>query len=180
MSPKSSLKRAQSPRHRAQPTPKKLAAKGVASLNEIARFVRRARAKGLKIVTTNGCFDIVHVGHIRYLTWAKKQGDILIVGINSDESVRRNKGPSRPINRERERAEVVAALKPVDAVFIFDEATPLRFLKVLKPDVHVKGADRTMNEIIERHVVKQGGGRILLAPHIKGRSTTLLIKQLNK
>lgn len=176
MSLKNSPKKTLFPRHGAQPTPKRLAAKGVASLAEIARFVRRARAKGLKIVTTNGCFDIVHVGHVRYLSFAKKQGDLLIVGVNSDDSVRKLKGVGRPICPERERAEVVAALKSVDAVFIFDETTPIRWLKLLKPDVHVKGADRSMREIVERKTVQSHGGRVVLAPYHKDRSTSAVIR----
>ena len=136
------------------------------------------RSAGRTIVTTNGCFDILHVGHLRYLAWAKRQGDILVVGINSDTSVRRNKGPSRPINPARERAEIVAALRTVDATFIFDEPTPIAWLAKIKPDVHVKGGDRSIREIVEKSVVERHGGRILIAPHVKGRSTTALLQRI--
>ncbi|MBI4093543.1 adenylyltransferase/cytidyltransferase family protein [Candidatus Kaiserbacteria bacterium] len=138
------------------------------------------RSHGRTIVTTNGCFDLLHVGHLRYLEWAKRQGDILIVGINSDASVRGNKGPSRPINPARERAEIVAALRAVDATFIFNESTPTRWLAKVKPDVHVKGADRSMREIVERHVVKRGGGKVTLAPYVKDRSTTNIIRRVKE
>jgi len=163
---------------RSKPTAKKPELKGgLMPLSKIRTLVKKAKSKGLTVVTTNGCFDILHLGHIRYLSWAKRQGDLLIVGVNSDASVRRLKGPKRPLNAARERAELVAALKPVDAVFIFNETTPTIWLKVLKPHLHVKGADRAMREIIEKRVVEQGGGRILLAPYIKDRSTTTIVKK---
>ncbi|MBI2612534.1 D-glycero-beta-D-manno-heptose 1-phosphate adenylyltransferase [Candidatus Kaiserbacteria bacterium] len=143
---------------------------------KIVRLVQRAKERGSKIVTTNGCFDILHVGHVRYLSYAKKLGDLLIVGVNSDDSVRKLKGVGRPICPERERAEVVASLRSVDAVFIFDDTTPMRWLKILKPDVHVKGADRSMREIVERKAVRSYGGRVVLAPFHKGRSTSAVIR----
>ncbi|MBI2610918.1 D-glycero-beta-D-manno-heptose 1-phosphate adenylyltransferase [Candidatus Kaiserbacteria bacterium] len=180
MSLKNSSKKHLFPRHAGQTTPKRPSAKGVATLAEIARFVRAVRARGKKIVTTNGCFDLLHVGHIRYLEWAKRHGDVLIVGVNSDTSVRRLKGPTRPVTPQKERAEIVASLRAVDAAFIFNESTPKKWLAKLKPDVHVKGADRSMNEIIERDVVEKYGGCVLLAPHIKGRSTTSLLKRIKK
>lgn len=151
----------------------------ILSLPDVVHFAKRARKNGQTIVTTNGCFDILHVGHVRYLSFAKKLGDVLIVGINSDDSVRKLKGIGRPICPERERAEVVGSLTPVDAVFIFDDTTPIRWLKVLKPDVHVKGADRSMKEIVERKAVESGGGRVVLAPYHKGRSTTAVIRTVS-
>jgi rfaE bifunctional protein nucleotidyltransferase chain/domain len=131
-------------------------------------------------VTTNGCFDILHVGHIQSLTAAKALGDVLVVGINSDASVRALKGKNRPVVPERERAEIIASLKPVDAVFVFGEADPRKWLAVLKPDVHAKGSDRTMEEIIEKDVVERGGGKIVRLSLKKGRSTTNIIEKIKK
>jgi len=150
------------------------------NLKAVAAFVRREKRKGKKIVTTNGCFDILHVGHIRSLAAAKKLGDILIVGINSDTSVRALKGNDRPIVPEEERAEVIAALEPVDAVFIFGEPDPRPWLAKLKPHVHAKGSDRSMNEIVEKDVVEAGGGKVVLLPLRKGRSTTDIVKKIKR
>ncbi len=152
----------------------------VRSLSEALRITRRAKAAGKKVVTTNGCFDILHVGHIRYLEKAKSLGDILIVGVNSDRSVRRNKGKGRPIVPSRERAEVIASLKPVDAVFIFNDTIPNSWLAKLKPHIHVKGIDRKMSEIVEKNVVEKHGGRIVLTPLAKGKSTTNVIEKILK
>ncbi len=151
---------------------------GLKNLAAIAEFVRRSRQKGKKIVTTNGCFDILHVGHIHSLAAAKALGDILVVGINSDTSVRALKGKERPIVPERERAEIIASLKPVDAVFIFKEKDPRKWLAKLKPDIHVKGNNRKMNEILEREVVEKNGGRVILIPTNKGKSTTNIIAKI--
>lgn len=148
------------------------------TFSAIAAFVKREKKKGKKIVTTNGCFDILHIGHIRSLTEAKALGDVLVVGVNSDASVRAFKGRNRPIVPERERAEIVAMLKPVDAVFIFGEEDPRKWLAKLKPNIHVKGGDRNMNEIIEKDVVESGGGKIVLLPLKKGRSTTNIIEKI--
>ena len=150
------------------------------NLKAVAAFVKREKKRGKKIVTTNGCFDILHVGHIRSLTVAKELGDILVVGINSDASVRALKGNDRPIVPEEERAEVIAALEPVDAVFIFGEPDPRPWLAKLKPHVHAKGSDRSMNEIIEKNVVEAGGGKVVLLPLRKGRSTTDIIKKIKR
>jgi rfaE bifunctional protein nucleotidyltransferase chain/domain len=148
------------------------------SFAAIRQLVKKARQRGLTVVTTNGCFDILHTGHARYLEWAKRQGDVLIVGVNSDASVRKLKGAGRPINPQTERAEIVAALRPVDAVFIFDSETPEQWLAALKPDIHVKGADRSMQEIIEKETVEKNGGIIKRAPYHKGRSTSALVKKV--
>lgn len=152
----------------------------VLPLGRVLNLARAAKAKKLTVVTTNGCFDILHVGHVRYLEDAKRHGDLLIVGVNSDASVRRNKGDGRPINPERERAEIIASLKPVDAVFIFDETTPHVWLKKIKPHVHVKGGDRTMDQIVEKDVVEKHSGRIVLVPVVKGKSTTNVLKKILK
>jgi len=140
--------------------------------------VQRAKKRGLTIVTSNGCFDILHIGHLRNLEYAKRHGDILIVGINSDNSVKRIKGPQRPIVPSEERAAMLAALKPVDAVFIYNEDTPEKWLAKLAPNVHVKGADRREREIPEKKIVLEGGGRLVLAPITKSRSTSALISRI--
>ncbi|MDO8482051.1 MAG: adenylyltransferase/cytidyltransferase family protein [bacterium] len=145
---------------------------------DVLKIARAAKKSGLTVVSTNGCFDILHIGHVRNLKTAKSYGDMLVVGVNSDSSVRRNKGNSRPIIPERERAEVVASLKSVDAVFIFDENTPDAWIKKLKPDVHAKGQDRTAGQIVEKKMVEAGGGRLVLIPLIKGHSTTAIIARM--
>ena len=152
--------------------------KKIYSIGQIKKMVARAKKAGQTVVTTNGCFDILHIGHVRYLNYAREHGDMLIVGVNSDSSVRSNKGAARPIVPERERAEVVAALRSVDAVFIFSDKTPEKWLRVLKPHIHVKGADRTLSEILEKKVVESGGGKIVRAPYQKSHSTTHLISKI--
>ncbi|RKY02827.1 D-glycero-beta-D-manno-heptose 1-phosphate adenylyltransferase, partial [Candidatus Poribacteria bacterium] len=122
---------------------------------KLVEIVERERRAGKRIVTTNGCFDLLHVGHVRYLYEAKRLGDVLIVAINSDESVRRIKGPLRPIIPQEERAEMVAALEPVDYVTIFDEDTPIPLIKAIRPDFHVKGGDYKLDEMIEREAVEE-------------------------
>lgn len=136
------------------------------------------RMMGKKIVFTNGVFDILHFGHIDYLTEAKALGDVLIVGVNSDSSVKKYKSPSRPIQGEQDRLHIVAALKPVDYVIMFDEETPEKLIKLVRPDILVKGADYAESEIVGAEFVKSYGGkvhRIELAP---GRSTTAIIKKI--
>lgn len=145
---------------------------------EILKMTRTAKKSGSIIVTTNGCFDILHIGHVRSLKEARRHGDMLIVGINSDDSVQRFKGYARPIIPERERAEVVASLKSVDAVFIFNETTPNAWITALKPHMHVKGRDRTTDQIAEKEVVEAGGGRLVLIPLTKDRSTTAIIARI--
>lgn len=143
----------------------------------LGRFVREARAAHKRIVFTNGVFDILHPGHLRYLQAARRHGDLLIVGLNSDASVRRNKGPARPINPEQERAEVVAALACVDAVSIFDDDTPADIIRRVEPDVLVKGADWPADQIVGRDTVEARGGRVILEPVEPGYSTTALIER---
>ena len=133
------------------------------------------RARGRRVVFTNGCFDLLHGGHTAYLAWARAQGDALIVGLNGDDSVRAIKGPQRPIVPFAGRAEVLAALRSVDAVVRFDEKTPVELLAALRPDVHVKSAQYRIEELPERYVVESNGGRILLAPHVHGKSTTDIV-----
>lgn len=140
-------------------------------------FVRAARTAGRRIVFTNGVFDILHPGHLRYLQAARRHGDVLIVGLNSDASVRRNKGPSRPINPEHERAELLAALACVDGVSIFDADTPADIIRRVQPDILVKGADWPADQIVGRDTVEARGGRVILEPVEQGYSTTAIIEK---
>lgn len=131
-----------------------------------------------KIVFTNGCFDVLHFGHVHYLLEARKLGDILVIGLNSDDSVRRLKGPSRPINSEKERAFVLAALACVDYVTLFEEDTPEELIKVVKPDVLVKGGDYALDQIVGADFVKANGGTNTTIPFVEGFSSTQIIEQL--
>ena len=131
-----------------------------------------------KIVFTNGCFDILHFGHVHYLLEAKKLGDILVVGLNSDDSVRRLKGPTRPINGEKERAFVLASLAFVDYITLFEEDTPENLIKVVQPDVLVKGGDYTIDQIVGADFVMQNGGTVTTIPFVEGYSSTQIIEQL--
>jgi len=145
----------------------------------IARAVE-ARRVGKRIVFTNGCFDLMHVGHVRYLAAARDAGDLLVVAINADASVRRLKGPERPLVPEAARAEVLAALAAVDYVTIFGEDTPAEVIAALLPDVLVKGADWAPDQVVGREVVEAHGGRVLLIPMVEGCSTTALVERLRR
>ena len=144
----------------------------------VVEFADRARAGGKKIVFTNGVFDLLHPGHVRYLQHARGLGDVLIVGINSDRSVRAVKGPDRPITPEEERAEILTALECVDAVAIFDEETPFEIISAIQPDVLVKGADWATDAIVGRDVVEARGGRVVRATVEEGYSTTSIVKKI--
>jgi D-beta-D-heptose 7-phosphate kinase/D-beta-D-heptose 1-phosphate adenosyltransferase len=147
--------------------------------DQATRFVEDLRRDGQSIVFTNGVFDILHPGHVRYLAQARQQGDALIVGINSDASVRRlSKGPNRPLTPEHERAELLAALEAVDAVVIFDEDTPQEIVTALQPDVLVKGADWAADAIVGRDVVEARGGRVVRIPLADGYSTSAILERL--
>jgi D-glycero-beta-D-manno-heptose 1-phosphate adenylyltransferase len=148
------------------------------SLEDGAALVERLRAGGSTVVFTNGVYDLVHPGHIRYLQAARALGGALIVGVNSDRSVRANKGPGRPVNPEGERAEVIAALACVAAAIVFDEDTPLQIITRLQPDVLVKGADWAEDAIVGREVVEARGGRVVRMPVEQGFSTTGLIARV--
>jgi D-beta-D-heptose 7-phosphate kinase/D-beta-D-heptose 1-phosphate adenosyltransferase len=148
---------------------------GLLDAAALERFVRDARAAGRRIVFTNGVFDLLHPGHVRYLQAARAHGDLLIVGLNSDASVRRNKGPERPINPENERAEVLAALACVDAVSVFDEDTPADIIRRVQPDVLVKGSDWPADQIVGRDTVEARGGQVVLEPVEEGYSTSGII-----
>ena len=138
----------------------------------------RDNLKGKKIVFTNGCFDIIHVGHIRYLTAAKSFGDVLIVGLNTDESVRKLKGESRPVNNQDDRAEVLLGLKAVDHVIFFGEQTAENLISELKPDIYVKGGDYTLETLPEAKIVQSYGGRVEIVNLVAGKSTTNIIKKI--
>jgi rfaE bifunctional protein nucleotidyltransferase chain/domain len=147
--------------------------------SDASAFVEQARSQGKTIVFTNGVFDILHPGHIRYLRDARALGDLLIVGVNSDRSVRAlDKAPDRPINSEGERAEVLAALESVDFVVIFDDDTPHEIISALQPDILVKGADWGENAIVGRDVVEARGGRVVRIPLAEGYSTTKIIERI--
>lgn len=148
---------------------------------ELAKYiVNLAKEQGKKIVFTNGCFDILHIGHISYLENAKKQGDILIVGVNSDESTRRLKGPTRPINSEKDRACMLSALKAVDYTVIFEEDTPEDLIAYLKPSIHVKGGDYKKEDLPETKIVEAYGGKVVILNFVEGKSTTNIINKINK
>jgi len=140
----------------------------------------RLRAMGKRTVFTNGCFDILHLGHTRYLWAARQLGDYLIVGVNSDSSVRAIKGPGRPVQAEEARSEILAALSFVDAVVIFNEETPLRLIESLMPDVLVKGGDWAEDRIVGADAVKGAGGEVRSIPFLKGHSTTAIIQKLKR
>ncbi|WP_457623480.1 D-glycero-beta-D-manno-heptose 1-phosphate adenylyltransferase [Persephonella sp.] len=141
-------------------------------------IIEKWKKEGKKIVFTNGCFDIIHAGHVDYLEKAKKLGDILIVGLNSDSSVRRIKGKARPINNQEHRMKVLNALKPVDLVIIFDEDTPERLIKEIKPDVLVKGGDWKIENIVGSDFVKSYGGKVQTIDFIYDISTTKIIQKV--
>ncbi len=146
--------------------------------SELKNILNRLRAEGKTIVTTNGCFDILHAGHVRYLEKAKSFGDILIVALNSDKSVKSIKGEGRPINNENDRAEVLSALRSVDYVVLFDEDSPLDLLLQIKPDVHTKGADYTIETLPEAKGIMENGGRIEFITFVEGKSTTSIIEKM--
>ena len=145
----------------------------------IVRFGREKR-NGKKVVFTNGCFDLLHPGHVRSLETARSLGDVLIVGINSDESVRTLKGEGRPVTPEQERAEILANLECVDAVLIFDELTPQRVVAALVPDVLVKGGDWPGNQIVGREEVEAAGGKVVLVEVVPGHSTTEILRKIRE
>ena len=143
-------------------------------------YVERLRKTGLRVVFTNGVFDLLHPGHIRYLQEARRLGDALIVAVNSDRSVRANKGDGRPVTPEGERAEILAALSAVDAVVVFDEPTPAEIIRLIEPDVLVKGADWAEDAIVGRETVEARGGRVVRIPVEQGYSTTAIIEKIRQ
>ncbi len=146
---------------------------------KLAKKLKQESLLGKKIVFTNGCFDILHRGHVAYLEKASKLGDLLVVGLNSDKSVKKIKGPERPLNKEKDRAFVLVNLKSVDYVCLFDESTPVGLIRKLRPDLLVKGGDYRKEEIAGAKDVESWGGDIVVLPFLKGYSTTGLIKKLS-
>lgn len=141
-------------------------------------IIKKLKSENKKIVFTNGCFDILHAGHVRYLKESKKFGDILIVGLNSDVSVKKIKGESRPINPEMDRAEVLAGLEAVSYIVLFDETSPVKLLEEIKPDIYTKGADYTVETLPEAKTVLSYGGKIEFIKFLEGRSTTKIIDKI--
>jgi D-beta-D-heptose 7-phosphate kinase/D-beta-D-heptose 1-phosphate adenosyltransferase len=158
----------------------KVASGRVLSTGEAEAWAESARRLGRRVVFTNGVFDLLHPGHVRYLRDSKALGDLLIVAVNSDRSARANKGPERPVNPEQERAELLAALGVVDAVVIFDEDTPHDIIARVRPDVLVKGADWGADNIVGRDVVEAGGGRVVRMELAAGFSTSKLIEKIRR
>ncbi len=151
----------------------------VKSAEELKMIVAGARINGKVVVFANGCFDLLHVGHVRYLQAARAEGDVLILGLNGDDSVRRLKGPGRPLMNEYERAEILAALACVDYIVLFNEPTADRLILDLKPDVHVKGTDYTVDTVPERETVRSYGGRIAIVGDPKDHSTRAYLKRIS-
>ncbi len=147
---------------------------------DLRRIIQDLKAKGKRVVFTNGCFDLLHIGHVRYLESAKSLGDILVVGVNSDGSVRGLKGPNRPILPEEERAEILSGLGCVDYVTIFDEPTPLNLISLLVPHILVKGGDWTKEATVGWETVQRTGGEVVILPFVEGSSTSQLIETIVK
>lgn len=147
---------------------------------ELQKIIKDLKANGKRVVFTNGCFDLLHIGHIRYLEKAKTLGDILVVGVNSDHSVRNLKGPGRPILPEEERAEILSGLNCVDYITIFDKPDPLELISSLRPHILVKGGDWTKETTIGREVVERSGGEVVILPFVEGTSTSNLIETILK
>jgi D-beta-D-heptose 7-phosphate kinase/D-beta-D-heptose 1-phosphate adenosyltransferase len=152
----------------------------IVSTEELRAERARLRAAGRRLVFTNGCFDVLHVGHVRYLARAGSLGDALVVAINSDRTVRELKGAGRPVMNEQERAEMLTALRAVDYVTIFDDISPRSLIASVLPDVLVKGGDYTLDEIHGREEVEQAGGRVVALPFVEGASTTGIIERIQK
>jgi len=152
----------------------------IKNIVELRNTLKEIKKQNKIVVTTNGVFDILHIGHIRYLQEAKKLGNILIVAINSDSSTKLIKGPERPLNNEKDRAEALASLECVDYVTTFNEENPIKFIEEIKPDIHAKGGDYNINQIIEKDIVEKNNGKVVLIPEIKGYSTTDLIERITQ
>ncbi|HEY5296786.1 MAG TPA: D-glycero-beta-D-manno-heptose 1-phosphate adenylyltransferase [Verrucomicrobiae bacterium] len=150
--------------------------------DKLAEWRKQFRASGEKLVVTNGCFDILHLGHVTYLETARNFGDALLVGVNGDEATRQLKGAGRPVNSENERAAILAALESVSAVCIFSEKTAVKFLERAQPDIYVKGGDYTLETLDqdERRAVESSGGKIKLIPFVPGKSTTALLEKISR
>jgi rfaE bifunctional protein nucleotidyltransferase chain/domain len=154
--------------------------KKILSREQIKHFISSARVTGKKIALTNGCFDILHEGHIYSLSQAAKEADLLIVGLNSDDSVRKLKGEHRPLNNEHSRAMILASLILIDAIVIFEEDTPVELIKTIRPDVYVKGGDYTIDQLAGADIILAYGGRVIINPFIQGFSTSAIIEKIKK
>ena len=152
--------------------------KKIVERDELKKTVQALKNEGKKIVFTNGCFDLLHLGHVQYLEAARAEGDVLVIGVNSDRSVHEIKGPTRPVVPEDERAEVLAALACVDFVTLFDEPDPLETIRALLPDILVKGSDWAEDAIVGKEVVEEHGGRVVRVPLTEGASTTKIIEKI--
>ncbi len=152
----------------------------VLNKEKLKKLLNYQKGKGRKVVFTNGCFDLLHLGHIDYLRKAKKLGDILIVALNSDKSVRKIKGKNRPLTSEKDRLEIISSLEMVDKVTLFDETTPLELIRLLRPHIIVKGADWKLKDIVGGNFVKGYGGSVRQISFLKGYSTTNLIRKIGK
>jgi D-beta-D-heptose 7-phosphate kinase/D-beta-D-heptose 1-phosphate adenosyltransferase len=152
----------------------------IKTFSQIQEIVNSLKAQNKKIVFTNGCFDIVHSGHVDYLKKAKQLGDVLIVGLNSDSSVKSIKGKQRPINNQNDRAVVLSAFYFVDYVVIFDQSTPYELINVIKPDILVKGSDWNNKTIVGSDIVSENGGKVVLIEYLEGKSTTTIIEKILK
>jgi D-beta-D-heptose 7-phosphate kinase/D-beta-D-heptose 1-phosphate adenosyltransferase len=150
----------------------------VRSADSLLGEIERHRKQNKTIVFTNGCFDVLHRGHVEYLQFCRRQGDVVVVGLNSDGSVKTIKGPDRPINNQHDRAAVLAALEAVDYVTIFDEPTPLRLIREVRPDVLVKGEDWAQKGVVGREFVESYGGKVALAPLVQGKSSSATIEKV--
>lgn len=148
--------------------------------NLAAVIIEKAKAQGKTVVFTNGCFDILHVGHLRYLEEAKRQGDILIVGVNRDASVKKLKGERRPINNEEDRAEMLCGLSAVDYTVFFEENTPEALLEELKPSIHVKGGDYIKEDLPETKIVEKNGGEVRILRFVEGKSTSNIVNKIQR
>lgn len=157
-----------------------LSARKIKKVSQLMTIAARLRSRNKKIVFTNGCFDILHLGHVQYLQAAKAKGDILIVGLNSDSSVRKIKGASRPVVSELDRAGVLSGLECVDYIAIFKEETPLELIRKIKPHILVKGGDWNKTNIVGADFVKSCGGRVVVIPYLKSRSTTGILEKIIK
>lgn len=152
----------------------------IKGFKEIEKIIGHLKKEGKKVVFTNGCFDILHKGHIRLLKKAKSLGDVLIVGLNTDASVRRLKGKGRPFIKERDRAEILSSLEMVDYVVLFSQDTPYHLIRIVKPDVLVKGGDYKTEDVVGRDIVERYGGKVYIFPVVKGVSTTEIAKRIKK
>ncbi|MCB0410892.1 MAG: D-glycero-beta-D-manno-heptose 1-phosphate adenylyltransferase [Bdellovibrionales bacterium] len=152
----------------------------VFALKDLENYLVGIRKENKKIVFTNGCFDLLHVGHIKYLQEARSQGDVLIVGLNTDQSVQRLKGPDRPVQHQEDRAEILAALSAVDAVILFDDETPINLIHIIRPDVLVKGGDWPPENIVGYEFVTSYDGKVKSLQFVKGKSTTNIFEKIKK